>query len=56
VIARGLGSSATTQQATLQARLLPFSLTSHLPAVGGAGGRVTARLRGAGLRNGRSCN
>src|SRR5262249_43722384 len=50
VTARSPGTLASVEHLTLTARLLPFSITSHAPAAGGAGGHVTGRVRGAGLR------
>ena len=51
VIARGLGQVASLEHVTLLAETLPFSIASHSPGAGGAGGRVTVRVRGAGLRD-----
>ncbi len=51
VVARDLGQVAGLEHLTLLAETLPFSITSHAPTAGGAGGRVTMRVRGAGLRD-----
>jgi len=51
VVARGLGQVASLENVTLLAETLPFSIASHTPGAGGAGGRVTVRVRGAGLRD-----
>jgi hypothetical protein len=51
VTARSLGSVAAVENLTITAQLLPFGLASHEPAAGGQGREVTARIRGAGLRD-----
>lgn len=51
VTCRGLGTLASSENVTLLAQTLPFSLTSHSPGAGGSGGDVSVRVRGAGLRD-----
>ncbi len=49
VRALSLGSTATSENDSLTARLLPFSVESYSPVSGGRG-RVTMTVRGAGFR------
>lgn len=51
VIAKSLGTLASSENMTLLGQTLPFSLTSNTPTHGGVNGRVTIHVRGAGLRS-----
>jgi len=50
VVARDLPQGIDSEEITLSDELMSFSLTRITPAVGGAGGRVTCTLNGAGFR------
>jgi CARDB/Periplasmic copper-binding protein (NosD)/Right handed beta helix region/Bacterial pre-peptidase C-terminal domain len=49
VIARTLGTGNTSENTTLLAQALPFSIASITPGAGGRGGQVTTAMRGAGF-------
>jgi CARDB/Right handed beta helix region/Secretion system C-terminal sorting domain len=51
VLARSLGSVATSENMTLLAQTLPFSLSSITPSTGGVDGRVTVHVFGAAFRD-----
>jgi hypothetical protein len=51
VLARSLGATASSENMTLIAQTLPFSLNSITPGVGGVDGRVTVHVFGAAFRD-----